>query len=54
MPSPFHADSGNPESVTGAVAKTEEAFGSLDILVNNAGIALGGPIEEIQVRRLRT
>lgn len=44
----IHADSGNPDSVRAAVAKTQEAFGSLDILVNNAGIALGGPIEEIK------
>lgn len=44
----IHADSGNPESVRSAVAKTEETFGSLDILVNNAGIALGGPIEDIK------
>ncbi|QGJ74249.1 3-oxoacyl-ACP reductase family protein [Sinorhizobium meliloti] len=38
----IHADSGNPDSVRAAVAKTQEAFGSLDILVN------GGPIEEIK------
>lgn len=44
----IRADSGNPESVRTAVAKTEETFGSLDILVNNAGIALGGPIEDIK------
>ncbi|MFJ1311325.1 3-oxoacyl-ACP reductase family protein [Agrobacterium sp. P15N1-A] len=42
------ADAGDPAAVRAAVAKTEEAFGSLDILVNNAGIALGGPIDEIK------
>ncbi|WP_174021889.1 3-oxoacyl-ACP reductase family protein (plasmid) [Agrobacterium fabrum] len=43
----IQADAGDPAAVRAAVAKTEEAFGSLDILVNNAGIALGGPIEDI-------
>jgi NAD(P)-dependent dehydrogenase (short-subunit alcohol dehydrogenase family) len=43
----IHADAGDPAAVRAAVAKTEEAFGSIDILVNNAGIALGGPIEDI-------
>lgn len=40
------ADSGNPDEVRSAVAKTEEFFGSIDILVNNAGIALNGPIDD--------
>jgi 3-oxoacyl-[acyl-carrier protein] reductase len=44
----IHADSGSPDAVRAAVAKTEETFGSLDILVNNAGIALGGPIDDIK------
>ena len=44
----IHADAGNPEAVRTAVARTEEAFGSLDILVNNAGIAINGPIEDIR------
>lgn len=41
------ANSGEPDAVRAAVAKTVETFGGLDILVNNAGIALGGPIEQI-------
>ena len=43
------ADSGNPEEVRAAVAKTEETFGSIDILVNNAGIALNGPIDDYKM-----
>ncbi len=31
------ADSGNPEDIRKAIARTIETFGSLDILVNNAG-----------------
>lgn len=42
------ANSGEPDAVRAAVAKTVDTFGSLDILVNNAGIALGGPIEQIK------
>lgn len=42
------ANSGEPDAVRAAVAKTVETFGGLDILVNNAGIALGGPIEQIK------
>src|SRR5450830_1772619 len=41
------ANSGEPDAVRAAVAKTVDTFGGLDILVNNAGIALGGPIEQI-------
>jgi 3-oxoacyl-[acyl-carrier protein] reductase len=41
------ANSGDPEAVRAAIARTVETFGGLDILVNNAGIALGGPIEQI-------
>ncbi|MDR6668959.1 3-oxoacyl-ACP reductase family protein [Rhizobium sp. 1399] len=44
----IQADAGNPEAVRAAVARTQEAFGSLDILVNNAGIAINGPIEDIK------
>ncbi len=42
------ANSGEPDAVRAAVAKTVDTFGGLDILVNNAGIALGGPIEQIK------
>jgi 3-oxoacyl-[acyl-carrier protein] reductase len=42
------ADSGEPQAVRTAVARTVETFGGLDILVNNAGIALGGPIDQIR------
>lgn len=48
------ANSGNPDAVRAAVAKTVETFGGLDILVNNAGIALGGPIEEIKFEDYQT
>jgi NAD(P)-dependent dehydrogenase (short-subunit alcohol dehydrogenase family) len=44
----IQADAGSPEAVRAAVARTQEAFGSLDILVNNAGIAINGPIEDIK------
>lgn len=42
------ANSGEPDAVRAAVAKTFDTFGGLDILVNNAGIALGGPIGQIK------
>jgi 3-oxoacyl-[acyl-carrier protein] reductase len=43
------ADAGDPEAVRAAVAHTVETFGRIDILVNNAGLALGGPIEGIEL-----
>lgn len=48
------ANSGDPDAVCIAVAKTVETFGGLDILVNNAGIALGGPIEQIKFEDYQT
>jgi 3-oxoacyl-[acyl-carrier protein] reductase len=43
------ADSGNPEDIRKAVARTIETFGSLDILVNNAGTKTIASIEKFRL-----
>jgi len=44
----IEADSGNPDAVRAAVAKTVSAFGGIDILINNAGVAVNAPIEDVK------
>ncbi|GII32948.1 SDR family NAD(P)-dependent oxidoreductase [Planotetraspora mira] len=41
------ADSGDPEAVCAAVARTVETFGGLDILVNNAGLSIRKPVGDV-------
>ena len=43
----LHADVTDPEGVTGAVARTRDAFGRIDILVNNAGLAGEGRFVDV-------
>lgn len=46
------ADSGNPEDIRKAVARTIETFGSLDILVNNAGAFAVVPFDKFTLEDL--
>src|SRR5215469_16874934 len=39
---PIKADSGDPEAMRSAVARTTDTFGRIDILVNNAGLLSRG------------
>jgi 3-oxoacyl-[acyl-carrier protein] reductase len=43
------ADSGNPDSVRAAVARTVREFGGLDILVNNAFYGAVGPVASFPI-----
>jgi 3-oxoacyl-[acyl-carrier protein] reductase len=45
----LQADAADPDAVRRAATDTVAAFGRLDILVNNAGIAIGKPLEAIEL-----
>lgn len=42
----IQADSGDPQAVKAAVARTADRFGRIDILVGNAGILLRGTVDD--------
>jgi 3-oxoacyl-[acyl-carrier protein] reductase len=45
----IHADSADAEAVTGAIAATVRAYGSLEILVNSAGVATIAPLDQFSL-----
>jgi 3-oxoacyl-[acyl-carrier protein] reductase len=47
----IHADSGDVDSIRGAVETTAARFGGLDVLVNNAGVSITGPIESFDLEQ---
>jgi NAD(P)-dependent dehydrogenase (short-subunit alcohol dehydrogenase family) len=46
------ADVADEDDVIRAVAAHREAYGRLDVLMNNAGVGIGGPIGELDTKRL--
>lgn len=46
-------DTTDTASIAAAFNAAEARFGAIDVVVNNAGIGLGGPLEEIDLDRLR-
>jgi NAD(P)-dependent dehydrogenase (short-subunit alcohol dehydrogenase family) len=43
---------GDEETIQQVVAQHRDAYGRLDVLVNNAGVGFGGPVGELQTKRI--
>lgn len=46
------ADVSDEEQVVGLVAQHEKRYGRLDVLVNNAGVGIGGPLAEVETKKV--
>ena len=46
------ANMAREEDITALVSAHRERFGRLDVLVNNAGVGIGGPVAEIETKKL--
>ncbi len=42
----------NEEDIVALAERHRERFGRLDVLVNNAGVGIGGPVEQMETKRI--